>query len=96
MSCINHLREMVDTVLHSKNSPDCDDIEEYVPDKHSRLGQMILRLQDGDLEQRYVHRLEKWLLADQEALKYYVEFSHLCADLHFMLGKKNKQLTAIC
>ena len=48
-----------------------------------RLGILLLRLQDGDLAKRYFLRLEKWLLADSQALEFYVEFMNLSAMLHF-------------
>lgn len=50
-----------------------------------RLGILLLKLQDGELEGKFVHRLEKWLRADSEALRYYVDFMMLCAMLrcHF-------------
>ncbi|MEN6308712.1 MAG: hypothetical protein ABFD91_13275 [Anaerohalosphaeraceae bacterium] len=60
---------------------------EHVPDEYPhwlRLGQLILRMQDGDLEKRYIHRLEKWLMADPEALNYYVQFSWLCAAMYLL------------
>ena len=66
---------------------------ESVSDKYSRLGQLILRLQDGDLERRYVLRFEKWLLTDQDALEYYVDFTNICAGLHCMLSKKTSNLS---
>jgi hypothetical protein len=43
---------------------------------------MLLKLQDGDLEERYQHRLEKWLACDQSALRHYVDFQTLTAMLH--------------
>jgi hypothetical protein len=47
-----------------------------------RLGVFILKLLDGVLERRYILRLEKWLLADAEARRYYVDFMLLTALLH--------------
>ncbi|MCK5001195.1 MAG: hypothetical protein KAS23_16745 [Anaerohalosphaera sp.] len=61
---------------------------EAVSDKYSRLGQMILRMQDGDLERRYVLRFEQWLLSDNDALEYYVRFSDISAGLRMILGNK--------
>lgn len=54
----------------------------YSPLKRlERLGILLLKLQDGELEGKFVHRLEKWLRADPEALTYYVDFMMLCAVL---------------
>lgn len=47
-----------------------------------RLGILLLKLQDGQLEDRFVRRLEKWLRADPEAMEYYLEFMMLSALLH--------------
>lgn len=47
-----------------------------------RLGVFILKLLDGVLERRYVLRLEKWLRADADARRYYIDFMHLTALLH--------------
>ena len=53
--------------------------------KYERLGIMILQAQDGVLEPRYALRMQKWLLCDEKALRYYVDFQSLTAmlDLHF-------------
>ncbi|HOK66774.1 MAG TPA: hypothetical protein PK054_08820 [Anaerohalosphaeraceae bacterium] len=50
-----------------------------------RLGILLLKLQDGVLEDRFVRRLEKWLKADPEAMDYYLDFMMLAAllRLHF-------------
>ncbi len=55
--------------------------------KQFRLGQMILRLLDGDLEERYARRLFKWLEADRTCLNYYVEFIHLCIMLKMLYNQ---------
>jgi len=54
-----------------------------------RLGQLILRMHDGDLETRYIHRLERWLMADPEALDYYVQFTWLCTSLSLLYNPCN-------
>lgn len=50
--------------------------------RKERLGVLLLRLQENDLEPRFIRRLEKWLLADHESLNYYVDFMSLTALLH--------------
>jgi len=53
-----------------------------------RLGQLILRMHDGDLEKRYIHRLERWLMADPDALDYYVQFAWLCSCLYMLYNPR--------
>lgn len=48
-----------------------------------RLGILLLKLQDDQLEDKLIRRLEKWLQADSEALEYYLEFMMLSALLRF-------------
>jgi len=55
---------------------------------YQRLGEMILKMQDGVLEHKYVSRLGKWLSCDERALKYYVEFNQLSAMLRSLYSKK--------
>ena len=50
--------------------------------RHERLGTMLLKLQDGVLEDRYLLRMEKWLLCDKAAMRYYVDFQSLTAMLY--------------
>ncbi len=60
--------------------------------EYERLSEMILKLQDGHLEQRYVSRLGKWLSCDEKALKYYVEFNQLLAMLRLFYSNKQKNM----
>lgn len=55
--------------------------------KQERLGVMILKIQEGELEQRYMRRLGKWLQCDEQALRYYVDFQRISAMLHFHYNK---------
>ena len=55
--------------------------------RYEKLGALILRLQDGELEKKYLMRLEKWMLADIDAVRYYVEFTNLCGMLRMFYGK---------
>ena len=50
--------------------------------KYLRLGEMILKAQDGELEQRTLLRMEKWLMCDEQALRYYVDFQNLSVLLY--------------
>ncbi len=65
--------------------------------KQLRLGVMILKMQDGDLEPRYVQRLGKWLGCDEQALRYYVDFQGITAMLscHFNKSKFRTMLDFI-
>ncbi len=53
--------------------------------RYERLGIMLLKAHDGALEDRYFLRMEKWLLCDEAALRYYVDFQSLTAmlSMHF-------------
>lgn len=53
--------------------------------RQERLAVQLLKLQDGQLDQRIINRLEKWLLADPDSLEYYIDFMMLTAllRLHF-------------
>jgi len=57
-----------------------------------RLGEMILKLQDGEFEERYFLRMQKWLMCDEKALRYYVEFMQLCAELYITFNKNREPL----
>jgi hypothetical protein len=58
--------------------------------KQLRLGEMILKLHDGELEDRYFLRMQKWLECDRGALRYYAEFVQLCASLRLIYGGEIK------
>jgi hypothetical protein len=57
-----------------------------------RLGEMILKLQDGELEERYFLRMQKWLMCDDKALRYYIEFTQLCAGLYLTFNETRDPL----
>lgn len=56
--------------------------ESLESNKFSKLGYLILRLQDGDLNDRCIQTLGQWLCSDKEALDYYIEFQNLSSLLH--------------
>jgi len=58
------------------------------------LGTMLLKLQDGELEDRYLLRLEKWLLCDEAAMRYYIDFQSLNAmlSMHFNPDRFSRDL----
>jgi hypothetical protein len=56
--------------------------------RYERLGTMLLKAQDGVLEDRYLLRMEKWLLCDETALRYYVDFQNLTALLNMHFNEK--------
>ena len=99
---IDKLQQEVDELVDlCADSGAGDLMEEYSPTdeekKYERLGVMILKMQDGVLEKRYFLRMEKWLLADSEALRYYVDFQQLSAVLydHFNKSRFRKVLDFI-
>jgi hypothetical protein len=51
-------------------------------DKFAKLGFLLLRFQDGDLDEKSVHTLGEWLASDKEVLDYYVEFQNLSSLLY--------------
>jgi hypothetical protein len=76
---IEKLQTMVNNLLGLCAEGGADVISDECPvtledKKYERLDVMLLKLQDGDLEERYQHRLEKWLACDQSALRHYVDF----------------------
>jgi hypothetical protein len=60
---------------------------------YEKLGQWILRTQDGAIHQSDFQKLEHCLLTDPHALRYYVEFMWLCAGLHAIFHEKEGVLT---
>lgn len=97
-STMGHISQMVQRACSgnkgegsSFDSAFADEYGEYSKQgwgKYNKLGAMILRLQDGELGQKETVRMEKWLLADQHALKYYLEFNQLCSMLREVMGGK--------
>jgi hypothetical protein len=78
---IEQLKSQIDdlnTLLSEVVEPQTDQSR-----RRERLAVLLLKLQDGLLDQRVVRRLEKWLLADPDSLEYYIDFMTLCALLHF-------------
>ncbi len=57
-------------------------------DEFAELGELILRFQDGRINQEQFKRLQDWLLNDYGALRHYVEYGYLCAGLNILLNKK--------
>jgi hypothetical protein len=52
------------------------------------LGVLILRLQDDNIEKKDFARLQKQIITDARASRYYVEFVEICDGLRLLLGKK--------
>ena len=100
-STMSHISQMVQRACGGKRrsyGESVDDVfvEEtgdarYIQGKYTKLGVMILRLQDGELAAKDAARMEKWLLSDQHALKYYLEFNQLCSMLREMMGGPSKK-----
>jgi hypothetical protein len=51
-------------------------------DKFTKLGYLLLKMQEGDLEEKHFETLQKWLDCDREALDFYLEFQDLSAMLY--------------
>ncbi|MBN2513514.1 MAG: hypothetical protein JXB18_11300 [Sedimentisphaerales bacterium] len=88
---LKSLDESFDVQEPSADSLASDQIPNEFP-QWLRLGQLILRMQDGELEKRYLHRLEKWLMADPEAFDYYVQFTWLCTSLYMLYNPRKTWL----
>jgi hypothetical protein len=76
--------ECLEGSLSGRPSCDTGETEKWELD----LGMLILRLQDGDIEKKEFEKLQKQILTDARASRYYVEIMHLCAGLHLLLNKK--------
>jgi hypothetical protein len=55
--------------------------------QQQELGVMILKMQDDELEQKGFSKLESWLVDDRRALRFYIEFTRMCANLRTMFGQ---------
>ena len=87
---IEKLQKMVNNLLGIFADRGADTVlDDYALDPEAkaqeRLGVMLSKAQDGMLEERYYLRMEKWLLCDESALRYYVDFQSLSAmlSMHF-------------
>jgi hypothetical protein len=92
MSRIEKLQRMVNSLLGICSENGAGEAFEGDPlspedRKYQPLGIMILQMQDGVLEKRYVHRMEKWLSSDAKAFQYYIDFQSLNALLHEHFNK---------
>lgn len=76
---IDELNRLIDQTAGADDLTLGDDLETK---RNTRLGILLLKLQDGLLEQRHFNRLQKWLQADTSALGYYIDFMSLTAMLH--------------
>jgi hypothetical protein len=61
-----------------------DEMDEFV-----ELGELILRFQDGQINEKQFSRLQDWLLNDCRAREHYVEYAYLYAGLQILLNKKH-------
>jgi len=85
---IGKLQKMVNSLLglcaDSRADEVFGDLRQTPEDtKRERLGVLILKIQDGVLEERDLRRMEKWLSSDPQTLRYYVDFQFLTAALYF-------------
>lgn len=79
---IDKIQKELDELIHLCFEAGGAESPEEPLDKFSKLGYLILRLQDGELDEHYSQLLEQWLLSDREALNYYLEFQQLNALLY--------------
>ena len=86
-SQIDELKDVCDNTAGADN---------VVDSKFERLCILLLKLQDGVLEEKYFRRMEKWLLADPAALRNYLDLTLLCAGLRmfFKPAKFNMDITS--
>ena len=98
---IEKLQTMVNNLLgicaEGKTEAVLEDPDLFPQDsRYERLGVMLLKAQDGVLEDRYLLRMEKWLLCDVSALRYYVDFQSLTAilSMHFNPGRFSRNLAS--
>lgn len=93
---IAHLSRMIHNVTGGEKADkqrDNDSIRMPEEDReydsrYEKLGTLILRLQDGDMEPKHFSHIEKQLLEDADALKYYTEFTLLCCMLRELFSCK--------
>ena len=87
-----------DFLEHFKNSSDgnkssdpISDLYEFddEQDEYAELGELILRLQDNNIDQKSFSRLQQWLMNDTGALEYYVQYAFIYAGLSILLNKKH-------
>lgn len=79
---IDKIQEEIDQLLDL-----CDSGKDAEYDEYEDLGVMILKAQDGVLEEEEFGRMEKWLTQDHQALWYYVDFQLLTVQLHEYFSK---------
>ena len=96
---IEKLQKLVNSLLglcaEGKADAALEDTDLFPQDsRYERLGVMLLKAQDGVLESRYLQRMEKWLLCDEDAMRYYVDFQSLTAMLstHFNPDRYSRKL----
>jgi hypothetical protein len=65
--------------------------QELTEDQQQELSVMILKMQENELPQKSFSRLEKQLSNDRRALKFYVEFTQICACLRSVFSKTSGQ-----
>ena len=84
---IEKIQRMVNTLLGycTKAGADVAPQSSSQEDKYEDLGVMILQAQDGVLSRRSQIELNRWLLNDTSALRYFVDFQQLTVllQMHF-------------
>lgn len=75
---VDKIQKEVDELIRLCAEGGAEVLDDWLPeDKFSKLGFLLLKLQDNDLEEKHFATLQKWLSCDTEALQYYIEFQNL-------------------
>ncbi|MCE5186659.1 MAG: hypothetical protein LLF76_11095 [Planctomycetaceae bacterium] len=89
---IDQIQKEVDELLRLCSDAGIDPSEDISHlDKFTKLSYLLLRLQDGDMDEHCFGTLEKWLTNDPEAFQYYVEFQNFSALLYIHFNKERQE-----
>lgn len=64
----------------------CEEVTQAPQAEYEELGMLILRAQDGELDETGFQQLEKRLTKDKKALAYYTDFQWLTAVMYEQFG----------
>lgn len=80
---IEKIQKMVNSLLGRCADAGADVMEVPADQKYEELGAMILKAQDGELPRRSWLEMQRWLVNDSEALRYYINFNALTVLLRY-------------
>ena len=81
---IEHITGKIKDMVNIIDTPD----KPLTASQQQKLGIMILKLQDHELEQTQFSRLQEWIINDRRALRFFVEFAQISESLRGMFTKK--------